>query len=164
MTMQTTTTTYPTLGHKLAADLRRHRAKLRRRTRPRAKRPAKRKAKPSALEAELRKTPQGQQVLEALGQERELRTAVALGEYTLRLAEDSLRSLRESQEKAYHARDRAASAAARLKHHKEAERLGVQIRDAEAGVRESRALLADTRQQLEGASAGVDMAVRGLVS
>jgi hypothetical protein len=160
----TTATTYPTLGHKLAAELRRHRAKLRRRARPRAKRPAKRKAKPSPLEAELRKTPQGQQVLEALGQERELRTAAALGECALESAESTLASLRERQQQAYRARDRATSAAKRLEHHRESERLRMRILEAERDMQQARALLADAKQQLGGAEASVDMALRGLVS
>lgn len=152
------------IGAVLARKLKR--GQLRRgRRRPRTKRPAERKPQPTLypLEAALRATPGGESVLEALEQERELHAALALGEYALSLAEGSLHNLRECQAQACDARDRASSAAERLEHHREVERLEAQIRNAEAGVGDARVLLADTRQQLEGAEAGVDMAVRGLM-
>jgi hypothetical protein len=157
---------YPTIGDRLAADLRR--ARLRRESRPRAKRrPVRRKPKrDSAAEAEaaLREIPGMAPVLDAIYRMPEAHTTVELAEYNLKRSESTLSSLRESQQQACHARERATSAAERLEHHREFERLGARVLEAERDVRQASALLTDTRQQLEGAEAGVEMAMRGLVS
>ena len=98
--MTTATPTYPTLGHKLAAELRR--ARLRRKARPRAKRrTTKRQPKPrtdprvSAFMRDLERTPNGRRTLQLVADLGRARLVEDVAECGLETAEITERELRE---------------------------------------------------------------------
>jgi len=160
--MTAATTTYPTLGHELAAKLH-HPRRLSRRTRPRSKRSTtkrqpKRKTPRNlspieAAEAELRAAPGGSRALALIQAEEAARATAFFAGFNLKDAQRREAQIREQYSRATPLVDRGTTAADCLARHRDVERLAVKLRKAEGDTRDARAQLASAQMELEAAGA-----------